>query len=69
MLPQALALDNVSFSVAQGELHDSGEDGAGKTTLMKILGGAISTDKTTGQILLGGQPLVLHTLAEVLIEA
>ena len=31
---------------------------------MKILGGAIPTDKTTGQILLGGQPLVLRSLAE-----
>lgn len=61
----ALALDDVTFSVAQGELHAIlGEDGAGKTTLMKILGGAIPTEKTTGQILLGGQPLVLHTLAE-----
>ena len=61
----ALALDGVSFSVTQGALHAIlGEDGAGKTTLMKILGGAIPTDKTTGQILLGGQPLVLRSLAD-----
>ena len=60
-----LALDDVSFSVTQGTLHAIlGEDGAGKTTLMKILGGAILTEKTTGQILLGGQPLVLRSLAE-----
>jgi len=60
-----LALDDVSFAVTQGTLHAIlGEDGAGKTTLMKILGGAIPTEKTTGQILLGGQPLVLRTLAE-----
>lgn len=61
----ALALDDVSFAVTQGALHAIlGEDGAGKTTLMKILGGAIPTDKTTGQVLLEGQPLVLRSLAD-----
>ena len=61
----ALALDAVSFAVRQGTVHAIlGEDGAGKTTLAKILGGAIPTDKTTGQILLDGQPLVLRSLVD-----
>ncbi len=46
--PGVIALDNVSLSVAKGEiLALIGENGAGKSTLMKILGGAISRDSGT----------------------
>ena len=55
-----LALDAVSFAVRQGTVHAIlGEDGAGKTTLMKILGGVITADKIDGQIVLAGQVLAL----------
>ena len=38
--PGVRALDNVSLDVRQGEIHAfMGENGAGKTTFMNILGG------------------------------
>ncbi len=52
----AVALDNVSFDVAAGELHAIvGENGAGKSTLMKVLSGVIGD--FDGQVLLRGRPI------------
>ncbi len=52
--PGVIALENVSFEIARGELHAiMGENGAGKSTLMKILAGVIPDFE--GQLLLRGE--------------
>jgi len=52
--PGVQALDKVSFSVNQGEVHVLiGENGAGKSTLIKILSGAYTAD--SGDILINGE--------------
>jgi putative multiple sugar transport system ATP-binding protein len=54
--PGVKALNNVSFRVAQGEIHCLvGENGAGKSTLMKVLSGVYPHGTYTGDILLGGE--------------
>jgi len=55
--PGVLALSNVSFEIATGELHAIvGENGAGKSTLMKILSGVIN--RYEGELRLRGN--VVH---------
>ena len=52
--PGVKALDDVGFSVAEGEVRALvGENGAGKSTLMKILNGNYKKDE--GQILIDGK--------------
>ena len=52
--PGVKALDNVGFTVAEGEVRALvGENGAGKSTLMKILNGNYKKD--AGEILVGGK--------------
>ena len=44
--PGVVALDKVSFSVKEGEVHALvGENGAGKSTLIKAITGAITPDE------------------------
>jgi putative multiple sugar transport system ATP-binding protein len=54
-----VALDDVTLAVRRGEIHGVvGEVGAGKTTLMKILGGLYPAGTYQGEILFEGSPLV-----------
>ena len=55
--PGVVALDDVSLFVKRGEVHAlMGENGAGKSTIMKILAGIYSLDK--GEILFDGEPFL-----------
>ena len=54
------ALDDVSFSVEAGEIHALlGENGAGKSTILKVLNGVHAPD--TGTVEIDGRPLAEHT--------
>jgi ribose transport system ATP-binding protein len=54
-----VVLDNVSFSIKQGEVHGLlGANGAGKSTLCRILSGLIQP--TAGQIFLDDRPIHIH---------
>ena len=63
--PGVKALDNVSFQVAQGEIHCLvGENGAGKSTLMKVLSGVYPYGGYTGDILFGGQRQEFRSISD-----
>lgn len=54
--PGVKALDDVTFSVAEGEIHCLvGENGAGKSTLMKVLSGVHPYGSYTGDIYVEGE--------------
>jgi ribose transport system ATP-binding protein len=54
------ALDNVDFEVRAGEVHALlGGNGAGKSTILKVLNGVHRPD--AGTVLVHGQPLAAHT--------
>lgn len=57
--PGVLAVDNASFNLKAGEVHALvGENGAGKSTMMKILSGIATPD--SGEILLDGKKIKLN---------
>lgn len=56
LFPGVRALNNVNFSVEEGEVHAIvGENGAGKSTLMNVLSGIYPYGTYEGQILYGGE--------------
>jgi len=58
--PGTVALDNVSFELFEGEIHAlMGENGAGKSTFLKIVTGALQPD--AGEIHIAGRPVKLHS--------
>jgi simple sugar transport system ATP-binding protein len=58
-----VALDNVNFSVREGEIHGLlGENGAGKSTLMNILYGLYKADR--GEVFIGGEKITLNSPAD-----
>ena len=54
--PGVKALDDVNFSVREGEIHCLvGENGAGKSTLMKVLSGVYPYGSYEGEIIIDGE--------------
>jgi inositol transport system ATP-binding protein len=63
--PGVKALDDVSFKLRAGTVHSlMGENGAGKSTIMKILSGYLSPD--SGHITFRGQPLIPSSITHAI---
>jgi ribose transport system ATP-binding protein len=63
--PGVVALDDVSLEVGAGEVVAlCGENGAGKSTMMKILGGVYQPDG--GEILVDGQPVKINNVTDAM---
>ncbi len=63
--PGVKALNNVSFSVTQGEIHALvGENGAGKSTLMNVLSGIYPHGSYSGDIYFQGKECQFRNIAE-----
>jgi len=61
--PGVKALDDVHFSLKPGEIHGlMGENGAGKSTFIKIITGVHEPD--TGEVRIQGKPVVFRTPLE-----
>ena len=59
--PGVLALDGMHFELAPGEVHVLfGENGAGKSTMISIVAGAVEPDG--GHIRFRGEPVELHSV-------
>jgi ABC-type sugar transport system ATPase subunit len=64
--PGVTALQDVSFTINKGEIHALiGENGAGKSTMIKILSGLYKPE-SGGEIIFAGEPLREYTALESL---
>ncbi len=65
VFPGVKALDNVSFQVAEHEIHCLvGENGAGKSTLMKVLSGVYPHGDYSGEIVFEGKTQAFRSIAD-----
>ncbi len=65
VFPGVKALDEVTFSVAKGEIHCLvGENGAGKSTLMKVLSGVYPHGTYDGEIVFDGEVKHFNHIAD-----
>ena len=65
IFPGVKALDNVNFSVTQGEIHALvGENGAGKSTLMNVLSGVYPYGSYSGEIYFQGKECQFRDITE-----
>ncbi|MGR3495925.1 multiple monosaccharide ABC transporter ATP-binding protein [Citreimonas sp.] len=63
--PGVKALDDVTLSVAEGEIHALvGENGAGKSTLMKVLSGVYPHGSYDGEIVYDGKPRAFRSIRD-----
>ncbi|WP_282128323.1 multiple monosaccharide ABC transporter ATP-binding protein [Roseobacter litoralis] len=63
--PGVRALENVSFSVKEGEIHALvGENGAGKSTLMKVLSGVYPHGDYQGEIVYDGENMTFGGISD-----
>lgn len=63
--PGVRALDDVTFALRPGTIHALvGENGAGKSTMVKILCGVYPNGSYTGRILIGGQEQAFQSIRD-----
>jgi len=65
VFPGVIALDDVDFNVAEGEIHALvGENGAGKSTLVNVLGGVFPYGTYKGDIEIFGKKCRFRTIRD-----
>ena len=63
------ALNNVSMSVKNGEILGLiGENGAGKSTILKVINGVYVSGTFEGKILVNGEEVHLHSPHDALLK-
>ncbi len=64
---ETVALSDVSIGVRKGEIHGVlGDNGAGKTTMLKLLTGLLPVGSYTGTVKVQGHPVVISSPSEAI---